>query len=197
MFNRLLIILPLLLLFAGCSDEGGPLVFGHNVIPIIAHRDLMPGAFIPLAGRWRNHDGSCVYRSGQTVLSAIGKDKDAAWMQENYSGGSSCETLEGVWKRRGYKTRATYSCDMKFLQWCVDHRLPAAIEYFGGHCVTFVYMDKRWVGLLDNNGPRERIRWIPRREFEREWCGYGGNACTIVASPTPPPPYLPSIRRMI
>lgn len=190
------ILLLSLCAVAGCENLGTfALSIGKSVQPIVAHRKLS-GANIPLECRWRNYNhGSCVYASGETVLSACGQDGAAKWMRENYSGGSSCSTLEKVWQRKGFKTKATYSCDMKFLQWCVDHRVPAAIEYFGGHCVTFVGMDKQWVYLLDNNGPREKLRPIPRKEFEGRggWSGYGGNACTIVSKPTVPMPYIPKL----
>lgn len=158
----------------------------------LRHAELNPA----LACRVHNYKGgSCEYASLATVLNCAGEHAWAKWITRNYSGGANIDgNLNVILERAGFKFAMTTTGDPEWLKWCSRTRRPAAIEYYGRHCVTFISAvpydspNPRWAKLLDNNHP-ERYDYIEWDKFVHRWKHmYGGCAVAVIVPPQPPLP---------
>jgi len=172
----------------GATSTPTPYVHGTCPYPAGPPMDL------PRELRQSNYaGGSCMHASLISVLRWQGKHETAAWWRANYGGAAGVWDLARICRGRDFRFAWTTSGDAAFLQWCSDTRRGAAIHYFTGHAVTFCGYKKDAAGrevavLLDNNRTGVYVR-VPKAQFISPWRVYGGNALTVVYSPTPPKPW--------
>lgn len=146
---------------------------------------------VPEELRQRNWGGgSCVHASTVHLLRWQGQQEMADWWRTNYSGGEYSGRLNQRMESAGLRYAYTTSGDVAFLEYCMRTRRGAGIAYFPNHAINLVHLDEERAGLLDNNRT-DRIIWVPRAEFLRNWkFNYGGWAWTLIYDPPPPLPYL-------
>lgn len=148
----------------------------------------MPAVNVPLSARQRNYrGGSCVHASTITLFRWQGRDDLAELWRRRYSGGEGPDGLAAKLRGQGVDFAYVTDGDVGFLEWAASTRRGAGICYWPNHYVCLVHLDRERAGLLDNNRI-DRIIWINRDEFVRNWRRYGGWACTPVYSPAPPLP---------
>lgn len=148
----------------------------------------VPAVNLPLSARQRNYrGGSCVHASTITLFRWQGRDDLADLWRRSYSGGEGPDGLAAKLQARGVDFAYVTDGDVGFLEWAARTRRGAGVCYWPNHYVCLVHLDRERAGLLDNNRI-DRVIWIRRDEFLRNWRRYGGWACTPVYSPAPPPP---------
>ena len=150
---------------------------------------LVPPLDLPIELRARNYGGgSCFHAGTENVLRHQNLHKIADYWRSHFSGGASVSTIARIAEDIGLKYAYTSIGDPEFLEWCSRTRRGASITYYSSHAITFCgYVGGNAI-LTDNNNPKRDIK-VPKATFLRNWRGYGGQAFTVVYSPSPPRPW--------
>lgn len=173
-----------------CPDDGSPCPY-KSVAPM----DLPPEL------RAKNYaGGSCYWAALESVLRWQGQPKLADWWRENYRGGAYTEQVAEAADAAGLKFAYTLDGEAEFLAWCSDTKRGAAITYGQAHAITFCgyVKDDRvdleggaWFAVLLDNNDTDDLRRVPRAVFLSNWRQAGGDAITVVHTPSPPRPWIP------
>lgn len=166
-----------------------------GLTPTPTPADELPWMNLPRPLReWNWGGGSCVHASTVHSFRWMHKPELAAWWRKTYSGGESAHGLTSKLNKAGVRYYCTTSGDPAVLEYCSATRRGAVIFYYPNHSITFAGYARKdgedWAVLLDNNRI-DRFIWVPKKQFLREWRGYGGFALTPLFSPTPRIPVAP------
>jgi ABC-type bacteriocin/lantibiotic exporter with double-glycine peptidase domain len=137
---------------------------------------------------WRGNrgSGSCVYASFISLLRWQGQYVLANTIKQKYGDGQNYDGMVAVLERENIRWSGTVGKgDVAFLEWCHRTRRGAIVTWSPRHVVSLVHFDDKWAGILDNNEV-DRIKWIPRNEFVKEWIYRGSWAMTPIYTPPPP-----------
>jgi hypothetical protein len=178
--KKYVLLLLLLLLFAGCGQPPRPFVEWPTVNP-------------PLIFRQENwavgREGSCVVATTITLLRWQGHCQLAERFRQKYEGGEYPEKLAAQMEAEGIRYAYTSEKnDVAFLEWAIRTRRGCGVTIEGGsHMVALVHLDKKWAGLLDDNDVSHYV-WLPRERFLAEWAASTSWAVTPIYDPAAPLP---------
>lgn len=138
-------------------------------------------------GNWtRYKSGSCVYASFISLLRWQGQYALAEELHQKYGGGQNYDGMVAILENENIRWSGTVGKgNVAFLEWCHRTRRGAIVTWSPRHVVSLVHFDDQWAGILDNN-EIDKIKWIPREEFIREWKYRGSWAMTPIYTPPPP-----------
>ena len=137
---------------------------------------------------WRgpSGQGSCVHASWIMLLRWQGQHAYADYWRKKYGDGEYYDRMASRLDAEGIKWAGTVGkTDVAFLEWAHRTRRGAIVTWSPRHVVCIVHFDDKWAGILDNN-QIDRIKWIPRDQFVREWSNRGSWAMTPIYTPPPP-----------
>ncbi len=192
------IFLVVVLVIGGCTSA-------PQLVPGPAPIKESPAANLPKSLRaWNwvdaNGSGSCVHASFVYHLRWQNELQLADWWKSKYAGGETASSIRRKCDAAGVRYRYTESADEEFLNWCTATRRGAIIWYYPAHCVHFCGFGKdrggNQVAWICDNNRIARFIAIPRREFVRNWAGFGGFALSAIGQVEPfepvPAPLVPA-----
>jgi len=127
--------------------------------------------------------GSCMHAACQNLLYAHGQQPLADYWYDNFGGPAGIAEVAEIARALGLDCRYTLSGDERFLDWCSEKALGAAIYWQadrpGDHAITFCGYDGDGKAVLLGTINR-RITRMPKAKFLATWCACGGKALTFV-----------------
>ena len=183
--KRLLLVLALLVPFAGCEVNGD---FGTPAVP-----QERPTVNVPRADRQSNWlgsqgQGSCVHATMISLLRWQGRYRTAESWRRNQGDGEHPEDLAAKFDQANVRYAYVTNGDVRFLEWACRTRRGCGITIMGGaHMVALVHLDDKWAAILDNNNV-EKFIWVPRETLIAEWKASYGWAVTPIYAPAAPLP---------
>ena len=181
--KRLLLVLVLLVPFAGCESPG------IVAPPVLRER---PTVNLPLSMRQPNWigvrgQGSCTWATMVSLLRWQSRYHTADWVRSNYGDGEYPEDYAAKLDQAGVRYAYVTNGDVRFLELACRTRRGCGITVMGGaHFVALVHLDDKWAAILDNNV--EKFIWVPRETLIAEWKASYGWAVTPVYTPAAPLP---------
>lgn len=157
---------------------------------VAAYAKEYPVTNVPPSLREKNWGGgSCVHASLVMLFRWQGRYAMAAHWRNTYIGGEYANRCHSRLEKEGVRWAATHN-DVKFLEWACRTRRGCAVTVMNGaHMVCLVHFDEKYAGILDNNRI-DKIKWMTREAFVKEWKNSSGWAVTPVYSPPAPLPWV-------
>lgn len=188
--NRLFCVSLLSLILTGCVEVQLGDTTPATPTPVVTPAEY-PVVNLPRSLRQQNwlgslNEGSCVHASMIMLFRWQGENEMADFWRRNHGNGEYATRLASKLDKAGVRFAYTTDGDVDFLDQACQTRRGCGVVVMGGrHMVCLVHLDEHRAGLLDNNDIN-RIIWVPRSQFIKEWKYSGGWAVTPVYSPAPP-----------
>ncbi len=126
--------------------------------------------------------GSCFHAAAQDLLRWQGLKDKADYWRAHWAGPATMGDIAEIATELGLGHEETEEGDERFLQYCTDNRLGAAIGWQvdqpGDHAIVFCGFDQNEAVLLGVNRPE--VTRMDKSEFLARWQRCGGFAITIL-----------------